>query len=95
MGHNFDSLRQVPILDVAEALRMPLAKVSGRNWAMKDPERPRESSSLVLDTKTNTWRRWSGKTRSGVDHGSTINLVMHMRECSFREAVEFLTSRFL
>lgn len=94
MKTDFSRLRQIPILHVAEALGMPLVKLGGRNWAMKDPERPREPSSLVLDTKTNTWRRWSGKSRGGVDHGSTIDLVMHLRECPFSEAAEFLTTRF-
>lgn len=73
---------------------MPLVKIGGRNWAMKSPERPREVSSLVLDTKTNTWRRWSGKTQNDVDHGSTIDLVIHLRGCPFREACEFLLSIF-
>src|SRR3989338_6008542 len=95
MYRNLDTLRRIPILHVAEALGMPLVKVGGRNWAMKNSDRPREPTSLVLDTKTNRWRRWSGKTQGGVDHGSTLDLVTHVRECSFRQAVEFLTTRFL
>lgn len=94
MRVDFEKLRQIPILSVAEALRMPLVKIGGRNWAMKDPERPRQPSSLVLDTKTNTWRRWSGKTQGGVAHGSTIDLVVHIRECPLREACDFLVSAF-
>lgn len=95
MRTDFARLRQIPILNVAEALGMPLVKLGGRNWAMKSPERPREPSSLVLDTKTNTWRRWSGKTQGGVDHGSTIDLVIHIRECALQQATEFLTNQFL
>ncbi|MBI3331427.1 hypothetical protein HYZ99_00520 [Candidatus Peregrinibacteria bacterium] len=95
MYHNLEALRRIPILHVAEALGMRLVKVGGRNWAMKNPDRPREPSSLVLDIKTNRWRRWSGKTQGGTDHGSTLDLVMHIRECSFRDAVDFLTTRFL
>lgn len=95
MYSNLDTLRRIPILHVAEALGMPLVKVGGRNWAMKDPDRRRGITSLVIDTKTNTWHRWSGKTQGGVDHGGNIDLVMHYRECSFQEAVLFLSSRFL
>lgn len=94
MRVEFEKLRQIPILEVAQSLGMQLVKVGGRNWAMKDPERPREPSSLVLDTKTNTWRRWSGKEQGGVDHGSAVDLVMHLRECPLREACEFLKSAF-
>jgi len=89
------TLRQIPILRVAESLGMELQRTGYQTWNMKDPENPRENSSLAIFENTNSWHRFSGKEQGGVHRGSVIDLVMHMRECVFRDSCEFLSSRFL
>ncbi len=71
---------------------MDLVKTGSGTYAMKENG---EITSLVLFEKKNTWCRFSGKERSGVSRGSTIDLILHVRECSLREAVDFLSSHFL
>ncbi len=67
-------------------------RTGARTYNMREE---REITSLVIFEKSNTWHRFSGKERGGVSRGSTIDLVMHIRQCSFRMAIDFLTSRFL
>ncbi len=86
-----DHLRQISILSVAQALRMDLVKVGTGTYALRVE---REITSLSISEKWNRWKRWSGKTSGGVSEGSTIDLVMHMRDCTFQDAVQFLTTRF-
>ncbi len=92
MKHDFTRLRQIPILNVAHALGMELARTGGDTYNKREG---REISSLTLFSKTNTFYRFSGKTAGGVCGGSVIDLVMHVRDCSLREAADFLTSHFL
>ncbi|OIO54792.1 hypothetical protein AUJ46_02285 [Candidatus Peregrinibacteria bacterium CG1_02_54_53] len=89
---DLDALRRIPILHVAHVLGMNLVKTGGGTYAMREE---REITSLVLFEKTNSWKRFSGKENGGVSQGSPIDLVMHIRDCSLREAAEFLSSRFL
>lgn len=89
---SIEALRQIPILRVAEALGLDIVKTGGGTYAMREG---REITSLALFEKSNTWHRFSGKEQGGVSRGSTIDLVIHCRECSLRSAVDFLTSRFL
>lgn len=89
---SLEALRQIPILRVAESLSLDIVKTGGGTYAMREG---REITSLTLFEKTNTWHRFSGKEQGGVFRGSTIDLVIHCRECSLRCAVDFLTSRFL
>lgn len=88
---DFAALRGLPILSVAQLLGLSLVKTSSCTYAMRDG---REISSLVVFEKTNSWHRFSDKKSGGVSRGSTIDLVSHVRDCSFREAVEFLDSHF-
>lgn len=92
MRCNLDHLRQISILFVAQSLGLDVVKTGIGTYNMREE---REITSLVIFEKTNTWHRFSGKERGGVSGGSTIDLVMHVRECSFEQAVDFLTSRFL
>ena len=92
LHQDFEKLRQIPILDVARALGLDILKTGIGTHAMREE---REITSLVLFEKDNRWKRFSGKERGGVSAGSTLDLVMHARECSLREAAEFLSSRFL
>ncbi|MDO8648681.1 MAG: hypothetical protein Q7R81_02765 [Candidatus Peregrinibacteria bacterium] len=87
-----EALRQIPILRVAEALGVDIVKTGSGTYAMREG---REITSLTLFEKTNNWHRFSGKEQGGVSRGSTVDLVIHFRECSLRQAVDFLTSRFL
>lgn len=87
---SFHDLRQIPILTVAERLGMQLVPQGSRVWAMRDPESPRHVTSLRLFEKTNRWKRFSGIQTGGVSSGSTIDLVMHVRDCPLDMAVEFL-----
>lgn len=91
---NLERLREIPILEVAEALGMELMK-EGSTWAMRDPNERKAASSLTIFPGSNRWKRWSGVVRGGVSQGSVIDLVMHMRDNSdLSEAIEFLKSRF-
>ena len=89
---SLEQLRQIPIVRVAESLGLDVVKTGGGTYAIREG---REITSLTLFEKTNTWHRFSGKEQGGVSRGSTIDLVIHCRECSLRSAVDFLTSRFL
>lgn len=95
MKYDFHRLRQVPILQVAQHLGMDLVRCGTGVWALRDPDHPREPTSLRIFEKTNTFKRFSGIEIGGTSGGSPINLVMHIRDCSLQEAVEFLSSRFL
>lgn len=95
MPRDFACLRQIPILRVAEALGMGLRRTGSHVWNMKDAEDIRQNSSLTIFENTNTWHRFSGKDAGGVHGGSTIDLVMHIRDCSFKNAVYFLSSHSL
>jgi hypothetical protein len=94
MRTDFARLRHIPILSVAHVLGMQLRRTGGGTWNMVDPENPKHLTSLVLFEKTNSWYRFSGKECGGVSGGSTLDLVLHIRECSLHEAVNFLTSHF-
>ena len=94
MKIDLEQLRQIPILDVAQALGMQVMKY-GSTWAMRDAGNSREASSLVLFPGSNRWKRWSGITRGGVNSGSTIDLVMHHRDLAdVKDAIEWLSTRF-
>ena len=88
---DYAKLRQLPILDVAHLLQMETVPYGSGSKAMKEDG---QITSLVLFEHTNSFHRFSGKEQGGVSGGSPIDLVMHMKECSFEEAVEFLTSSF-
>lgn len=88
---SFATLRQIPILDVAEALGMNIAR-NGSTWAMKDGD---EVSSLTIFPGTNRWKRWSGIEKGGVSSGSVIDLYLHIRNTTdLKEAIEWLASTF-
>ena len=91
---NFASLRQIPIISVAERLGIQLIRTGSGTWQMRDPEDPRERTSLTIFEKTNSFYRFSGKEQGGVHGGSPIDLVQHIRECSLREATDFLLFEF-
>tara|TARA_Y100000310_G_C20682873_1_gene817085 strand:- start:546 stop:806 length:261 start_codon:yes stop_codon:yes gene_type:complete len=79
---------------VAETLGMSLRKTGYLTWNMRDPEDPRDNSSLTIFEKTNSWHRFSGINHGGVHGGSTIDLVIHIRECTLQEACDFLLTYF-
>lgn len=88
---HFDDLRRILILNVARKLGLDLVKTGSGTYTIRENN---EITSLAIFVKTNTWKRFSGKEHGGVSQGSPIDLVMHARGCSFREACEFLTSAF-
>ncbi len=90
MRIDFEVLRQIPILDVARAAGLKVVR-EGSTCAMREE---REVTSLKIFPSTNTWYRFSGKESGGVSGGSCIDLVMHINNCSFVQAVEFLTTNF-
>jgi len=92
---DFSELRHIPILHVAQALGIELKRTGGDSWNMKGAHDPLGYTSLSISEKRNRWKRWSGKTSGGVSQGSVIDLVMHIQECNFKDAIEFLTNRFL
>lgn len=92
MYQDLEALRRIPIVQVAQKIGLDLVKTGGNTYAMREDG---QITSLAIFEKTNTWKRFSGKERNGVSGGSVLDLVMHIRECSLREAAEFLSSRFL
>lgn len=92
---DLDKLRAIPILHVAQALGMELMRTGSGLWNMRDPGNPREAASLTIFEKTNSWYRFSGRSDGGVSGGSQIDLVIHMQECDFKTAIQFLSNRFL
>jgi hypothetical protein len=91
----FSELRALPIHRVGVALGAQFRKVGPGAWAMVDPEKPKTITSLVLLERSNRWKRYSGVTIGGVSEGSVIDLVCHLRDCSFEEAVGWLSSVYL
>lgn len=89
---DYATLRDIPILDVARLLGIDVRRTGAGTHNMREEN---GLTSLVIFEKTNTWYRYSGKDHGGVTHGSPIDLVMHIRECSLRDAVLFLSSRYL
>lgn len=92
MHQDLESLRRISILQVAQKLGIDLVKTGGNTYAMREDG---QITSLAVFEKTNTWKRFSGKERGGVSGGSVLDLVMYFRECSLRQAADFLSSRFL
>lgn len=92
MHKHFDALRQIPILEVAHQIGVEVVKTGTGAFSMRVDG---EITSLTLFEKTNTWKRFSGKEQGGVSQGSTLDLVMHIHECSLKEAAEFLSTCFL
>jgi hypothetical protein len=92
MHQDLEALRCISILQVAQKLGINLVKTGGNTYAMRED---RQITSLAVFEKTNTWKRFSGKERNGISGGSVLDLVMYFRECSLREAADFLFSRFL
>lgn len=91
---DYRRLRQIPILSVASILKMQLVRTGGGTWQMRNPENPRDITSLTVFERTNSFFRFSSKEQGGVHGGSPIDIVMHVRNCSLREAVDFLISHF-
>ncbi len=88
------ALKAIPIVEVANALRLPLKKMGAGVWNEKSADDPLGVTSLTIFERRNWWIRYSEKTQGGVYKGSVIDLVMHVRDCDFRSACEFLTSSF-
>ncbi len=93
MSHNANRLRHIPIHDVAGCLGIPLRRV-GSAWYMLESAETGAVTSLCIFPKTNSWKRFSGKTLGGTNKGGCIDLCMHIRECTFLEALEFLATHF-
>ena len=95
---DYAELRQIPILRVADVLRLAVRRVGGATWAVKQtPDNSEDSlghTSLMIFENTNTWHRFSEKESGGVYRGSTIDLCMHIHDCSLELAVEFLLRNF-
>lgn len=93
--HEILRLRAIPILQVAQALGLELMRTGSNTWNEKDANDPKRHTSLTIFENSNRWKRWSGKLSGGVSQGSVIDLVMHVRDCDFKAAIEFLSLRFL
>ncbi len=95
---NYSRLREIPILDVCSVLQVPLVRTGSSTWNVKqmaDSENDSQSyTSLCIFTGTNTWHRFSGKERGSVRKGSVIDFVSHIKDCSFQEAVAYLSASF-
>lgn len=89
---DFTKVRNIPILQVAQALGMDIVK-EGTAWAMRE-DGSREVTSLTLFPDNNRWKRWSGIEYGGVSSGSVIDLVMHIQNVDMKKAVSWLTQHF-
>ena len=85
------ALKAISILEVAESLNMPLKKVGFGVWAEKSDEDMLGVTSLTIFESRNYWIRYSEKMSGGVYKGSVIDLVMHVRDCDFKTACDFLS----
>lgn len=83
------TLKTIPIVEVARMLGMELKKTGIGVWNEKSEHDRRGYTSLTIFENKNKWWRYSSS--SG---GSVIDLVMHVRECDFRAACEYLSSSF-
>ena len=92
MHRDLETLRSIPILQVAQSLGIVLVKTGSGTHAMREDG---QLTSLTVFEKTNTWKRFSGKECNGISGGSVLDLFMYFRECSLREAADFLSSRLL
>ncbi len=91
---NLDAIKKIPIVQVAQCLNINLRKIGGGVWAERDPEQEGGVSSLRIFEDSNRFKRFSGKEQGGVSAGSTIDFVMHVKECDFKEAISYLASSF-
>lgn len=91
---NIVSLKQIPILHVAEVLGIALRKTGSGIYNQRSDEDEKGMTSLTIFEEKNRWFRYSGKTIGGVCSGSTIDLVMHMHESDFKTACAFLQKMF-
>ncbi len=93
--YDLDRLKRVPILLVAEQLGIRLVKTGADTWQERDGDSKDKVTSLTMFGKTNSFVRFSGKTKGGKDKGSVIDFVMHVTDNpDLNEACAFL-SRFL
>ena len=81
------------IIDVANALGMKIKKSGSGVWSLME-EGSNDETSLRLFEKTNTFKRFSEKTSGGCSKGDIVNLVRHVQDCDFKQAVEWLTSYY-
>jgi len=85
-------LKQIPILTVAEKLRVATIRTGGDTYQQKDPDNSHTPTSLTLFTGTNSFVRFSGKESGGCSRGSVIDFVRHCTGNSdFKDACEFLS----
>lgn len=94
MAHyDVDNIRNIPIIRVAELLRIKIRRTGHKTWQMVDNDNERVNTSLTIFEKTNTFVRFSGK---GDQHskGDVISLVQHINGIGFKEAAEFLSDNF-
>ncbi len=81
-------LNQIPILDVASRLGLPISMRAGKPWTRIRPEDHTPSVQLRLDK--NTFRDFGGDGR----HGDVIELVRYSLNLSFSDAVEWLAQQY-
>lgn len=89
---DIDTIKTIPILEVAQALGLSLKKTGAGIWNMRDADNPNECTSLCINERRNRWKRWSGKGEP--NFGSVIDLVMMAHSCDFQAAIEYLSSAF-
>jgi len=85
---SYQKIRDIPIKEVAEKLELSLRLVGPKTWGVWD-EDLREMTSLTLFEKINRFERYSRGEK-----GSTLDLVMHIHNCSLEQAAEFLSNSF-
>ncbi len=79
-----EEIKAIPILDVAHSLGLNIKGRSAHCFAHQPDRHP----SLVFNIQRNTFKCFV----CPMIHGSVIDLIMQVRECDFKEAVEQLYS---
>ena len=83
---DLDSIKKVPILEVAARLAIPVKGLKAICFNGHDKRTP----SLSFNVRTNTWKCF-GACGTG---GSVIDLVMEKEKLSFKEALNWFAANF-
>ena len=84
MSSNLDGLRQIPILEVAERLGIRIKGKKALCFSGHDTK-----PSLSFLPEKNIWKCFGCGLR-----GSSIDLVMHVKEVNFKGAIDWLSTSF-
>ena len=89
MSYDLDSLKAIPIRQVADRLALEFKGKNAKCFNSEAHSRGDKSPSLGLDLKTNRFKCFACDVK-----GSTIDLVMQAQKLDFKQACEWLANAF-